>query len=183
MRRRRLRPDEVELWARVAETTVPLHPLPRPPLPVETAPPPLRQAPLPALDRRPPPEPRVRLDLRPDLAERLAAQRVDMDRKKFGRMKRGKLAPEARLDLHGLTQAEAHGALTDFVLMSHETGRRLVLVITGKGDRGAPGGVLRRQVPHWLSLPPLRGLVLQLAESHISHGGAGALYLYLRRGR
>ena len=198
-RRRTLRPDELELWARVQATAAPLHPAP-PPAPQPPAPlPPLRD-PAPArpglsglILPRPDPLPGkggVSLDLRPSLSERLAGQRIDMDRKRFGKLKRGKLEPEGRIDLHGMTQAEAHSALTGFILMSHRMGRRLVLVITGKGagkgwDRepGVLSGVLRNQVPHWLSLPPLRGVILQLAEAHPGHGGSGALYVYLRRNR
>lgn len=185
MRRRRLRPDEAELWEKVIAAASPLRPkaaahletpLPEP----RTAPAPRTESvTLPPLIRRSEFAPTVTLDLRPDLS---AAQRIDMDRKKFGRMKRGKLAPEGRIDLHGMTQAQAHSALTGFVLMSHQMGRRLVLVITGKGQ-GPAAGVLRQQVPHWLSLPPLRGVLLHMAEAHQSHGGGGALYVYLRRKR
>ena len=186
MRRRRLRPDERELWARVIEAATPLRPAvdgpeddaaPSPPLPK------MRPRMIPELPRPTPPgKGTVTLDLKPSVSDRLAQQRVDMDRKKFGRLRRGKLAPEARLDLHGLTQAEAHADLTGFILLSQQIGRRLVLVITGKGNpTGA--GILRQQVPHWLSLPPLRQAVLQLAEAHHSHGGSGAIYVYLRRRR
>ncbi|HSG57221.1 MAG TPA: Smr/MutS family protein, partial [Paracoccaceae bacterium] len=77
-----------------------------------------------------------------------------------------------------------------FILSSHARGMRLVLVITGKGkvkDYEAPmparHGVLRHQVPQWLNLAPLRPLVLQIAPAHIRHGGQGAYYVYLRRGR
>ena len=87
------------------------------------------------------------------------------------------------MDLHGLTQAEAHADLTGFILLSHQIGRRLVLVITGKGRSEGQAGILRQQVPHWLSLPPLRPLVLQIAEAHQSHGGGGAIYVYLRKNR
>lgn len=190
MRRRKLRPEEAELWARVIEAASPLH---------QSAPPVTHPVPeLPQIPERQPPRPEsfalppltgfrrpstagVSLDLRPTVSGRLAAQRIDMDRKKFGKMKRGKLAPEGRIDLHGMTQAQAHAALTGFMLLSHSIGRRLVLVITGKGPGPSMGGVLRQQVPHWLSLPPLRGLVLQLSEAHRSHGGSGAIYVYLRR--
>jgi DNA-nicking Smr family endonuclease len=184
MRRRRgLTADEADLWSRIVAQATRLHPTPRaeaPPAPA--APRPVDPAPL-VLPARPPPTPgKVTLDLQPGLSQRLAAQRVDMDRKKFGRLRRGKLSPEAVLDLHGLTQAQAHADLTAFILVSHQMGRRLVLVITGKGGAGH-AGILRQQVPHWLSLPPLRPCILQLAEAHLSHGGAGALYVYLRRSR
>jgi DNA-nicking Smr family endonuclease len=113
-----------------------------------------------------------------------------MDAKSFGKMKKGKLHPEARIDLHGMTLDEAHPALLGFILQSQAMGRRLVLVITGKGklrDELAPmpvrQGVLRHQVPHWLNMTPLRPLILQITPAHISHGGSGAYYVYLKRGR
>ena len=115
------------------------------------------------------------------------AASLGMDAGTHARLTRGKLAPERRLDLHGMTLAEAHPALAGFVRASQAQGLRLVLVITGKGSRGTgdtlgSGGVLRRQVPLWLSQAPLSPLILQIAEAHARHGGSGALYLYLRRG-
>jgi DNA-nicking Smr family endonuclease len=87
-----------------------------------------------------------------------------------------------------MTLADAHPALLDFVAGAHARGLRLVLVITGKGkarDEYGPiptrTGVLRHQVPQWLSSGPLRPLVLQVAEAHQRHGGSGAFYVYLRR--
>ncbi len=89
------------------------------------------------------------------------------------------------LDLHGMTQAAAHGALRSFLFSSQARGDRCVLVITGKGARTgtehAEPGVLRRVVPQWLRLPDLRGLVLGFEEAAQRHGGAGALYIRLRR--
>jgi DNA-nicking Smr family endonuclease len=127
-------------------------------------------------------------DLAPGLSAGLAAAPLQMDRKRFVQMSRGKLAPEARIDLHGLTLAEAHPRLTAFLMRAHANGARLVLVITGKGrgrDEGGPipvrPGALRHQLPHWLSLPPLRGIVLQVSEAHLKHGGSGAFYVYLRK--
>ncbi|MEN8837177.1 MAG: Smr/MutS family protein [Celeribacter marinus] len=124
------------------------------------------------------------------MSQRLAHAPVEMDRKKFGKMKRGKLKPEARLDLHGMTLAHAHPALQGFILSSAAAGRRLVLVITGKGkdrDDGGPipirRGVLKNQVPHWLHQAPLRSVVMQINEAHLTHGGSGAYYVYLRRNR
>lgn len=198
-RPRGLRPEEHELWQRVAETLRPHHPHPHrraepaePPA-TETALPPA--APHPArlspfrLGETAPPRP-LHHDLAPPLPERLAQAPVAMDRKTHRRMTRGELEPEGRIDLHGMTLAEAHPALTGFILSRQAAGARLVLVITGKGrDRGdhgpipQRGGLLRAQVPHWLSLPPLRPHVLQVTEAHRRHGGAGAYYVYLRRGR
>ncbi|MEL7106370.1 MAG: Smr/MutS family protein [Pseudomonadota bacterium] len=112
-----------------------------------------------------------------------------MDKKTFGRLKKGQLKPQARIDLHGMTVADAHGALDEFIFRAQAGGLRLVLVITGKGDRRDVGlmpverGVLRRQVPEWLRLPPLSSAVLDVAIAHRRHGGDGALYVYLRRTR
>lgn len=129
-------------------------------------------------------------DLAPSLHDTLRKAPVQMDRKAYGQMNRGKLDPEARLDLHGMTLDRAHPALVQFILSHHASGKRLVLVITGKGkhrDDGGPipvrFGVLRHQVPQWLALPPLSGVVLQVSPAHKKHGGGGAYYVYLRRRR
>jgi DNA-nicking Smr family endonuclease len=95
---------------------------------------------------------------------------------------RGKQAIDARLDLHGLTQSEAHSALLRFLRNAQALDARLLLVITGKGRGGEPG-VLRRQVPQWLSLPEFRTFVVGFEDAHITHGGEGALYVRLRRSR
>jgi DNA-nicking Smr family endonuclease len=99
------------------------------------------------------------------------------------RVARGKDAIDGRLDLHGLTQSEAHAALLRFLRTASSRGARLVLVITGKGARAAEGerGVLKRQVPHWLSLPEFRAFVVGFEDAHIAHGGGGALYVRVRR--
>lgn len=96
------------------------------------------------------------------------------------RVARGRDAIDGRLDLHGLTQAEAHDALLRFLHTAQTRGAKLVMVITGKG-RGGEGGVLKRQVPLWLALPEFRALVVGFEEAHQRHGGQGALYLRLRR--
>lgn len=193
MSRRRLRPDELDLWNRVADTTERMH---RPP-PREDTKPKLKQSgpkqPAPA------PVPAFKLgqsakdspaghDLMSSVSDRVRNAPVRMDRKTHTRMKRGKLSPEARIDLHGMTLDRAHPALTGFIMRAASDGKRLVLVITGKGkDRDEQGpipvrrGVLRHNVPHWLSVPPLSQLVLQITPAHASHGGAGAYYVYLRR--
>ena len=113
-----------------------------------------------------------------------------MDQKAFTRMKRGKLRPEGKLDLHGMRIDSAHPALIRFILSAQASGKRLVLVATGKGkDRDEPGpiptprGVLRHQVPQLLALSPLAQAVLQITPAHIIHGGSGAYYVYLRRTR
>jgi DNA-nicking Smr family endonuclease len=97
---------------------------------------------------------------------------------------RGKEAIDARLDLHGLTQSDAHSALLRFLRAASARGVRLALVITGKGGRGGDErGVLKRQVPQWLGLPEFRHYVVGFEDAHIAHGGEGALYLRVRRAR
>lgn len=198
-RRRSLRPEEEELWHSVARTVTPrigkvsfraADPAPKAaPLPPEPGPKPA-PAPLPPFRLGEKSAPGTTgHDLHPNLSERLAAAPVLMDAKTHGRMKRGKLAPESRIDLHGMTLAEAHPELIRFILNAQEDGQRLVLVITGKGSRTAPDhgpipqrpGALRHQVPIWLRQLPLGPAVLQVTEAHQRHGGTGAYYVYLRR--
>lgn len=199
-RRRTLRPEEEELWQAVARTARPMHPRaggfiarmeavahPQPPAPEP------REEAVPRSWLEP-----FRLgqkskaalphDLAPTLGEALKAAPLQMDAKLHGKMVRGKLLPEARIDLHGMTLAEAHPELIRFVLNAQSAGMRLVLVITGKGKRGDDHGpipqrmgALRHQVPQWLRLPPLGPAVLQVTEAHLKHGGSGAYYVYLRR--
>lgn len=183
---RRLSPEEENLWKRITDTATPLSNKGK----VETVSPPksfvAKNKPKPSVSTfrvgeaaAPPPATETRIHI-PD-------QPLRMDRKAFARMKRGKSAPEARIDLHGMTVDVAHTALNTFLLRSHAQGKRLVLVITGKGrlgdddPLGPSRGILRRQVPHWLEQPPLRQLVLQTTPAHQKHGGSGALYVYLRR--
>lgn len=90
---------------------------------------------------------------------------------------------EARLDLHGHTQETAFRALTGFIEGSAAAGRRCVLVITGKGSGAGSGGVLRSAVPRWLAQPGLRRHILSISEARQKDGGAGALYVLLRRKR
>lgn len=193
-RRRTLRPEEEELWQAVARTAKPLHattPRRKP----DTAPP------TPVILKPSEPAPRLpafRLgeksrstkshSLAPSLSQALAEAPVLMDAKAHARMTRGKLQPEARIDLHGMTLAEAHPELIRFILTSHSAGLRLVLVITGKGKQKPDYGpipqrlgVLRHQLPLWLRQTPLAHTVLQISEAHLKHGGSGAFYIYLRR--
>ncbi len=179
-RQRRLRDEEVELWISVAKSVsrrkgaaLPGARKARPPAgvpaprDVEAS----RAAPAP---RPKPPPPLAPLDKR--LRRRLAHGRSAVDRS---------------IDLHGMSQAEAHDALRSFLAGAQARGDRLVVVVTGKGaTRGSgPGsswgeapGVLRRSVPHWLHAPDLRTIVLGFEEAGRAHGGAGALYVRLRRG-
>jgi DNA-nicking Smr family endonuclease len=111
-----------------------------------------------------------------------------IDRKLKTKLSRGSAGIDAKLDLHGHTQAEAKSRLLRFLETAQAREHALVLVITGKGKRSddswaSEGGVLKRQVPLWLSLPEFRPLVIGFEEAGIRHGGAGALYIRVRRRR
>ncbi|TGD67238.1 DNA mismatch repair protein MutS [Tabrizicola sp. WMC-M-20] len=196
-RRRTLRPDEAELWQAVTRTARAMHSngaeILHPAEKIEaskaftveeTARPPF--APFRMGEKAAPLAPR-----KPGVpAPKPSESALQMDAKAYGRMTRGKLVPEARIDLHGLTLAQAHPELNRFILNAHAQGLRLVLVITGKGkakpDHGPIPtriGALRHQVPQWLRQSSLGAMVLQVAESHAKHGGSGAFYVYLRRAR
>jgi DNA-nicking Smr family endonuclease len=105
-------------------------------------------------------------------------------RKEKQKLVRGRAAIDARIDLHGMTQTEAHAALRRLLQRSQASGAKFVLVITGKGEPNAPlngRGVLRRQVPQWLALPEFRRYVAGFDVAHAGHGGEGALYVRLRK--
>jgi DNA-nicking Smr family endonuclease len=106
------------------------------------------------------------------------------------RLRRGTVAPDAKLDLHGLTESAAHRALSAFLQAAHRRGDRLVLVVTGKGARTADEllsleprsrGVLKTMVPRWLGEPQFTRLIADMRGAHRRHGGDGALYVYLRK--
>ena len=106
------------------------------------------------------------------------------------RLRRGLMEPDARIDLHGMTQVAAHRTLFTWLNNAHRQGHRLVLVVTGKGnpknDENAPWmvsphGVLKQMVPRWLNEPELAALVASVRPAHARHGGGGALYVYLRK--
>lgn len=199
-RRGQLSDDDLAVWRQVARTAAPLDrrqdrsgappasPKPKPEAesPPDESPTTLRPFRIGAAAR----DESVGHVLAPTIAGQLAAQPVRMDRKTFTRLKRGKLKPERKLDLHGMTLAQAHPALRGFIRAAHGDGLRLVVVITGKGrgsrDEGGPiptpRGVLRHQVPGWLHAPDLRPYVLQVTDAHFRHGGDGAYYVYLTRG-
>ena len=119
---------------------------------------------------------------------------ADFERRKARQIASGKIEVDARIDLHGLRQRDAHTQLRSFLVEAHARGLKTVLVITGKGgDEPADRfddlagerqrGVLRRNVPHWLEEPELRAIVLSFTQAGARHGGAGALYVQLRKGR
>lgn len=196
-RHRGLSPEDKALWSRVAKTATPMHPA-RKDLPPEVPHPRIKTPPaaritLPAALLRPEavkaqPGKRFSLDLATSPREALAGAPLRMDHKKHQQMKRGKLSPEARIDLHGMTLNVAQPALISFLLRAHSDGCRLALVITGKGRAGGPDaplpvrpGALRYNVPQWLHMAPLNAIVLQVTAAHQRHGGDGAYYVYLRR--
>jgi DNA-nicking Smr family endonuclease len=175
---RRLTDEEIALWAEVARSVARRRgatlltpsnsahsPLPPAAAPVSAEPPQGR----PAKPASPPP-------LAP------------IERRLKRELRRGRAEIDGALDLHGLTQAEAHRALRGFLRHSQARGARLVIVVTGKGglldERGPPRGergVLRRLAPHWLRDGDLRSVVLGFEEAGRAHGGEGALYVRLRR--
>ena len=106
-----------------------------------------------------------------------------LDEPTLDKLSKGRLPIEGRVDLHGLTQDEAYSLLFSFLHRAHAGGIRYVLVITGKGSSSGGDGVLRRAVPAWLSTPAFRPLVSSHDHAARNHGGAGALYIRLRRAR
>jgi DNA-nicking Smr family endonuclease len=114
-----------------------------------------------------------------------------LDRRAKQRVARGRDPLDARIDLHGMTQTQAHAALLNFLHRAQAQGARMVLIVTGKGsgrttadnDDTVARGVLKRQVPLWLALPDFRPLVAAFDEAHTGHGGQGALYVRVRRAK
>ncbi len=166
--RRALHPDEVRLWRAVASTVEPApgRALPEPPR--EAGPPPA-PAQRPSLPPRAPQPPARRPSERLHGIEPNRERRIHLGREALG----------ARLDLHGMDQDRAHGALVGFLERAQAEGHRAVLVITGRGRLG--GGVLRRRLPDWLAQPPLRAIVAGLSHARRRHGGEGAFYIALKR--
>lgn len=118
---------------------------------------------------------------------------ANLERKKTRKVSSGKIEIEARIDLHGMRQSEAHAALTRFLSRAYASGKRWVLVITGKGApqrtalderldyENVDRGVLRRNVPRWLSEPDIAPIIIGFTVAAIRHGGEGALYVHLRK--
>jgi len=186
-RRRLLSAEDRHLWELVTQSVAPLRR--RAGLaPASTA---AEAAPslMPAAQSRPTPESVGRPAAAAPMRAQVPPPLTELGRRERHRVARGSAPLDARIDLHGMTQDRAHRALTRFLRVAQANDARLVLVITGKGSR--PGeadaarerGVLRRMVPHWLSLPELRVFVLGFESAHAAHGGEGALYVRLRRAR
>lgn len=175
--------DDLQLWARVARTAKPLKkPLKRNVTLSSSAP-----------ERSSKPvSPPTHTVLPPVASERRAPKALPelaygsapgLDKSTAEKLRRGGLPIEGRLDLHGHTQEEAHRALIAFVEYAWRARRRSLIVITGKGGMGRNAGVLRTMVPRWLNTEPLRPRVLAFASAQPKDGGAGALYVLLKRQR
>ncbi len=181
-RKRVLSEEEHALWESVAKQVKPLRKRPRlikPPVaPAEAE---AAITPKPVAPPRPMTPARIIPPSRPE-----PPPLAPIGRRERSQLSRGRKGIDARLDLHGMTQTRAHHALSAFLQRAHHDGLSFVLVITGKGrTSAAPSerGVLRRQVPLWLSLPEFRSLVVGFEEAHIGHGGEGALYVRIRRAK
>jgi DNA-nicking Smr family endonuclease len=192
-RRRVLTREERELWGHVTKTDTPLRlrHAERKPKPELAAEPPLFAAAMKPAGPEPakPAEPETKPAPAPCRTPKTQAFDPRLGRK----LARGHVAFDARLDLHGMRQAEAHASLRGFILRSQLAGYRHVLVITGKGRTAGlrdsesfpawtpEAGILRRLVPHWLRDEPLAQAVVSFREAAQHHGGSGALYIQLRR--
>ena len=118
----------------------------------------------------------------PAPAELVPGTASGIDKRTLARLRRGLIAPDARVDLHNRTQEEAHRLLAAVLAASQTAGRRCVLVITGKGyGPGGAVGVLKTMVPRWLNEQPNRSRVLAFCHAPAAQGGEGALYVLLRR--
>jgi DNA-nicking Smr family endonuclease len=193
-RRRGLTEEERALWESVAKQVKPLRKKPRAAKPHATE----MQTEAPAAAKpaaasksaaasKPAAAPNPRASVQTESPPKPAAPPLaPLGRRERSKLSRGRMEIDARLDLHGMTQTRAHRALFGFLQRAHHQGLTFVLVITGKGKMGvaeSERGVLRRQVPQWLSLPEFRSLVVGFEEAHIGHGGEGALYVRVRRSK
>ena len=176
-KRRALSDDERALWDTVTRAVAPLRKRKAT----------KRDEPPVAADAPPPAKPARVVRSAPAVAPKAAAPPlVPLGRRMRSKLARGAEPIDDHIDLHGMTQADAHAALAHFLRRAQARGARVVLVITGKGaaagDFQSERGILRRQVPHWLESAALRPLVVGFENAGIGHGGTGALYVRLRRG-
>lgn len=104
-----------------------------------------------------------------------------LERPVHKKLSKGRLPIDAKIDLHGMVQSEAHDALYSFLCRSHQKGHRHVLIVTGKGRSFGSEGALKRAVPLWFSKPEFRVLISSYHDAAINHGGDGALYLRLSK--
>ena len=181
-RKRGLSEEERALWESVTRQTKPLRKKHRAAEPHAASP---KAEPRVAANAAAPPKKLLSPAAAPAPARPAVPPLAPLGRREKAQLSRGRKEIEARLDLHGMTQARAHRALSGFLHRAHGEGLTFVLIITGKGKIGAESerGVLRRQVPQWLGQPEFRAFVVGFEEAHIGHGGAGALYVRIRRSR
>ena len=140
----------------------------------------------PEAEKKPEPEPKNKKPASPEgialtIGRDREARHHPLERPVKRKIAKGRLALEARIDLHGMIQSEAHGFLLGFLIRAHERGLRHVLVITGKGTSLGSDGALKRAVPLWFSLPEFRPLISSYEPAARNHGGDGALYVRLAR--
>ncbi|HRY26847.1 MAG: Smr/MutS family protein [Geminicoccaceae bacterium] len=174
-RRRSRQPtaEELALWRHITRDTTPIGKM-GPPAPPEPLRPPSSPPPSPSPTPARPAVPVSQPPPRPQPASH------GIDRRTLQRLGRGLVPIDARLDLHGMTQEEAHRHLGFFLAHHQRRGARCILVITGIGERST-GGILRTMTPRWLAEPPNAQRVIAHAPAQRHHGGAGALYVLLRR--
>jgi DNA-nicking Smr family endonuclease len=182
--RRDLSPEDATLWRHVVRNVNPFHTSRHPTEETVPEPPPVEAKKSP-VQRLREPAPLVAPAPQPALA---VGKVVDMDKRTARRLKRGELPVDGRIDLHGLTLDQAHGALTSYLRGAHNRGARCVVVVTGKGKggegpNGEKTGKIRRETPHWLNQSALRPLVLAVTEARTHDGGTGAFYVLLKRKR
>ena len=180
--RRTLSEEERILWGQVAGTTVPLRPVQHKPVQHKAV---QQKAPAAASDAgKAAPAARHSTPSLPSYQPAPAPPPVakgHIDRQTTDKLAKGRLPLEARVDLHGMRQDEAYALLLSFMARAHDRGVRYVLIITGKGPGG--DGVLKRSVPSWLRTPPFERYVSGLDQAARGHGGAGALYVRVKRHR
>ncbi len=183
---RKLGKEERVLWGKVARTARPISGRMEELLTFEDVEgEPVALSPVPAA-KPIPPFPQMIVEPVPDLSAPTAKKdRVHhpLEKPVKRKLTRGRLALEARIDLHGMFQSEAHAVLLDFLVRAHERGLRHVLVITGKGRSMGSDGALKRAVPMWFSKPEYRHLISSYEDASMNHGGDGALYVRLSRRR
>ena len=173
-RQRGLSEADRALWRAYAAEIVPL---PGRALPPEPAPPPVASAPAAKAPMVAAPTPAPRW-APPDIAVNTPPS--GLDDRRWRDLRRGRIAPERTIDLHGRRAQEAHAAVHAFLADAYAEGLRCVAVITGRGST-TEGGVLRRELPHWLNAPDLRRIILGAAHPH--RANSGSVHVLLRRRR
>lgn len=118
----------------------------------------------------PKPRPKVR-----DLAHGCAP---GVDRRTAERLKKGRMEIQGRLDLHGMSRDAAHRATIQYISGARQSGKRCILIVTGKGK-----GILQTELPRWLNMPPLRDQILSFSHAQPQDGGTGAVYVLIKRER